>query len=681
MIKLGSRPQKYASVVFLLCVICYTLYIIWTKTAVYCLNSDTVNEILYRYTCWSEKTLFPKTFLCSNESFTSRPVILYGILYAITNSFIDAFLIENCITFLLLNIIVFALLRLFISNISICFFATAWFDIFLANGAKEVIFFPMNAYLLFTIVILLTLIVRIRIYQKIVKATRINEGLSYKWLFISIFVMAALSGLVSIKMLLVLYIPLLIYDILKVITLFFEGKSIVVSRLIMLVSSIISCIINLLFQIIFLLFWGDTIVKMQISIAPISMWFDWNVISAQLQVLLHYFGIESTASLSSIEGIRMLIQMILFFMNILLFGWYLKRIKQASDDPVVELFGYWCCATLIIFLFQIITATSSQVYRYYFATGVLWPILAMISITTSCKMQSSKIAKLTVKGIVVAISVTMFFVSICIDNKTYQKENVPSIASVAQYVEEEGYEYVTGTYWNSDVLVGYSNGALKTQHTMDLKDLTPFYWITETTKLDDPRLGEPNILLLTDEEEQQAIENNGALARILNYKAEKIKEISEYNLYKLNENPLTMAKKIVEYEYILSFLGTKHFYDISMYNYGNGSFDADGNFITDGTEGFATWGPYCAVPEGKYRFILNYEVVENVNGLEQVGEFDLAIDTQRVEMASLSADAQSATLEMDFSEDQSTSSLEYRCYVMNGVKLKLISVEIEKVSP
>lgn len=125
-----------------------------------------------------------------------------------------------------------------------------------------------------------------------------------------------------------------------------------------------------------------------------------------------------------------------------------------------------------------------------------------------------------------------------------------------------------------------------------------------------------------------------------------------------------------------------YFYTYGISTYPYGSFDIDGNFVTDGTEGFATWGPYCAVPKGKYKFTLNYVVVGNDNELEEVGEFDLAVDSERVEMIPLSAKAQSVTLEMDFGEYQSTSSsLEYRCYVMNGVKLKLTSVEIEKVSP
>ena len=111
----------------------------------------------------------------------------------------------------------------------------------------------------------------------------------------------------------------------------------------------------------------------------------------------------------------------------------------------------------------------------------------------------------------------------------------------------------------------------------------------------------------------------------------------------------------------------------------NGSFDGQGNFVTDGTEGFATWGPYSSVPEGTYQFTLNYEVVGNPDQLEQIGEFDVAVNAQRIAVVPIEAGKQTVTVEVNFDGYMQTDQLEYRTYVKNGIQLKLQSIEIIKV--
>lgn len=675
---LQERWKTYISMALLLCIVFYTIYIILSKVSLFLLDSDMVNEITYRYTCWKEKTLFPTNFICSNESFASRPVLLYGILYAITQDFMGAFLLENCVTFVLLAALVFFTLKLFISNVNLCILGVCWFILLLPVRLQQVFFLPMNAYVLFSIVILLTIGIRVRLLRNISEISTIKEILPFKWYIFFLCFLAAISGLVTIKLLMVLYVPFFVYDALKIVHGFVQGKQIPLFRVVLLGISVVLIVFNLTFQIIFLQFRGDTIVAVQLNVASIDTWFKWDVISAQLQVLLHNFGIDNSANLASAEGLRMLIGMGVLLCNAIILGWYYSESKNGSDDLCMDVFGYWLSATGIILTFQIISAITIPTDRYYFASALVWPILTIVALDRWCARQTHYSKMIAIGGVVLLI-LSVFLLNIYVGGKKYREENAPTIKHVAQYIEEHGYGYVTGTYWNSDVITGYTNGAVQAQHSWDLKDLTPFYWLTETTKLEDPRQEEPNILLLTDEEEIQAISYNGALSKILQYEAKKIHEISEYNLYLLNENPFTLAKKISDSSIVERDRVNVRFYNAGICVYDNGYFDTEGNFVTDGTSGFATWGPYTSVPEGTYRFTLNYEVLSSPNQELQVGEFDVAVDAQRIACVPILAGEHSVTLEVEFVAPAPTSKLEYRTNAAEGAELKLKSIEINKV--
>ena len=160
-----------------------------------------------------------------------------------------------------------------------------------------------------------------------------------------------------------------------------------------------------------------------------------------------------------------------------------------------------------------------------------------------------------------------------------------------------------------------------------------------------------------------------------------IRLITRGELFDLDRLKAIVDINLGKYDYLLDSetnANLRYFYDSGL-STANGAYDSEGNFVTDGTEGFAAWGPYSSVPEGTYQFTLNYEVVGNPDQLEQVGEFDVAVNAQRIAVVPVEAGKQTVTVEVNFDGYMQTDQLEYRTYVFSGVQLKLKSIEINEV--
>lgn len=121
-----------------------------------------------------------------------------------------------------------------------------------------------------------------------------------------------------------------------------------------------------------------------------------------------------------------------------------------------------------------------------------------------------------------------------------------------------------------------------------------------------------------------------------------------------------------------------YFYTPGMQTYKFGGFDKYGNFVTDGTGGYATWGPYATVPTGRYEFTLHYEVKECLS--EVAGQFDVAVNATSIKAVDLHPGENTATLNVEFDKTSKGGSLEYRSIINEGTVIALKSVEIKKLN-
>lgn len=109
---------------------------------------------------------------------------------------------------------------------------------------------------------------------------------------------------------------------------------------------------------------------------------------------------------------------------------------------------------------------------------------------------------------------------------------------------------------------------------------------------------------------------------------------------------------------------------------GNGNFDENAEFISNGSEAYIIWGPNDSTEIGTYDFTLNYEVIQSEQ--KNAGTFDVCLNAENiVAIKEMDADSGSITLEkVKFDSDKDT--FEYRCHANKGSIIKIKSIEIKK---
>ena len=150
-------------------------------------------------------------------------------------------------------------------------------------------------------------------------------------------------------------------------------------------------------------------------------------------------------------------------------------------------------------------------------------------------------------------------------------------------------------------------------------------------------------------------------------------QVADYQIYYSDGNYIQFATILPEEggETIITYP-----YSIGIQT-ANGTFTDEG-FVTDGTGGYTTWGPYATVRTGTYEFTLHYEVKECLS--EVAGQFDVAVNATPIGVVDLQAGENTATLEVTFDENSAGGSLEYRSMINEGTVIALKSVEIKKIS-
>jgi hypothetical protein len=112
-----------------------------------------------------------------------------------------------------------------------------------------------------------------------------------------------------------------------------------------------------------------------------------------------------------------------------------------------------------------------------------------------------------------------------------------------------------------------------------------------------------------------------------------------------------------------------------------GELAESGDFYTNGTNTCVLWGPYYEAKEGVFEYTLNYEVIENPNDAETVGIFDICTDNGSNILQSIEMPANETSITIDnVSFPDLSKRFEDRVHNRNGVKLRIISIDIAKVT-
>ncbi len=670
------RPEKFTpiEIAMALCLavaVVYTLYLIFTKLNPYGLNSDVVNEISYRRLTWEQKTLFPKGYVCGQESLSTRPVLLYWLFYAITHKFLLSFQLEDACTFFLeLAAIYYFLTKLKVSR------AARFFSLFLvvtclAFAAMQVSFWTMNANVLFMISIFLTLALRISLKE----AETTRDKLRLAGLMS---LLAAVLAYGTVKMILYLYLPLVVLDVGRLLCNYFKRVPIGRAEWTQCAASLAALGVTVLFYALFLLRHSDFIWPLPITIAGMDKWFSWEVVSAQFRVILQCFGIVGGGKLTSLTGIQFVLSVAIAAVELVSILWLVRN----GSEQVKDFMRYVALVAVGIIAFHVLPGTVATSVRYYSVVAIA--IHPLCGCAISEWMGKGK--KLDIKPLAAVAAIVALFLGIRaeVDRKAYS--GVPALAQVADYAVENGYQYAVGGYWNAGILTGYSDGRLETWHSgggtpSPIVTLTPQLWLIDTNLFTQERLGEQGLLILTDLEEKKILEDDSYVAILLNEYAEKVTEIDVYNLYAVTENPYTLIEKIkrdragglptAEQTEKTDRPGNVGFRFLN-----NAELNENGELVSDGaTGGIILYGPYSETVPGVYDITLNYTVEAAAGAAE--GTFDVALDTQRYAAVSFTAGQTSATLE-DVSIEAG-HKFEARVSVPAGMVIRVQSIHYTRV--
>ena len=108
----------------------------------------------------------------------------------------------------------------------------------------------------------------------------------------------------------------------------------------------------------------------------------------------------------------------------------------------------------------------------------------------------------------------------------------------------------------------------------------------------------------------------------------------------------------------------------------NGDILEDGEFITNGKEGFVLSGPYSKGATGKWKVILQYKIVSNPSGGEAT--FDVSADYGKRELGKVELSENRSTVTLDVELTDQDMSLENRVWIPEGMIIELASIRMEK---
>ncbi|MFZ2538173.1 MAG: hypothetical protein WAX04_04660 [Oscillospiraceae bacterium] len=611
---------------------------------------------------WKQKTVFPENWVYQTTLYWDSPVTIAMFIYGITKKIFLSYGIANivCTTALIVTLYsIMKKIRLTLLSRILCLnlFLTPYVTICFFNsndlGYYSMMFTSMGAYSVKLLIVLLIISVVINFNNN----TSIKKQMP---LIIITLILVLTSGVSSgYYILATAIIPLMFYFIVKM---FVKNDiKVLISKsmrflilnagLILIGKKIATSLLNFTSKDSSMVWVGLT-----------DFWKNIGSIFLGLLELLGALPGSSNISMLSIQGITFIFNLMIAIICITAIIYTSKIIFkkfEITDNIIIILsVGF---VNLVIFVLSYTTYGSP-----IFETRYLIPIFVVLIFSVGYFIDNlnnelliKKIGIIALCLSLVASNTVSYYMYFKVKNdydviKTVAKK-VSSINTPVVYVygEDLGISARNMRVIDSTKIYKYTQDAKSPHHWGD------YTYYDETSEYQ----GETALIA-----SNQGYEN---LPIYIKNSYQVVDTIGVYNIYKSSKNPIDFAVGLTEKKKNIDYMYTN---GITV---SDGNFNMDGEYITNGTGGFVSWGPYTKTKEGTYKFTLNYEVLESID--DNIGYFDLAINSgiQQVKVANLDKNSTSITLDkVTFAND--TDILEYRVFANAGVKLKLKSIEITK---
>ncbi len=578
--------------VFLIAAMGYRAYVIFRMFIPYGMDSDVATDIVYLRQTFLEKNLFPEGFIHCNDTLLNRSWLPYWLFYAVTNDFIRAYQFTSVFMLIVQLLAVYYLMRCVGLRKETALFSLCMYVVWMPKGINYVIVYPSNVNSPLVVIAVLTLALKIKLDYAAQRRSKLGKrtAVLYSLLLLA---MSAWSGYTTAKLVIILYVPLVMVDACRIFLRYKTKHRLDQQYVFSFAGSLVLLFVNLLGYKLLLLFHGNAFVQRGAFMRGTDAWFEWDAISQNIKTFLEFLGVTGAeGSLASWQGLSLLIYICFFALIILSIAQLLSgAFSRAISDNSTEDEMKWLAVDEVVWTSL---ASTAVIAAYMFATGVYatrYYVIASAFLPAICGAAMEKwswdeargqdylLLSFVTIGLAALLSVNAHI------DRNIRSSPTPPLMSVAEYIEQEGYKYVTATFWKAAVITGLTDGEVDYQHITISDDgneiLKEHKWLIDERKYEEKKEGVPNILLLTDEEESIVL-GRSAGAKLLSA-GSKINEISEYNLYEYVENPFILQKEL-QRMYILgetvSFDGTDQ--DAHRF-FESGISDAEGNFAwTDG---------------------------------------------------------------------------------------------------
>lgn len=583
---------------FIVLIVCITYYN-WNFFLQH-INSDIAGENLYFKKVFETKNPFTVQYANSDESFFSRAWFVFVPIYFVLHDFIlsakltllatTAMIIFSAVyLFKKLN---FSVAEMFLALIMIFgFFAGKGLPDYMSYLPETVLFRYFNSYSIMLCGILITVAFISDFYRV--------GGISRTKKFLGILI-SAYFGLSGVKMLCLLYIPILLVEIINVIrNKLDKGNNNIKST----IYSLQLFVVNLTSLFIFLIIivpyrQNDSFFSTLHIIDQAS--FGQNV-SLILFNFLRSVGISFNGSpLLSVSVFLTACSIVLYC--VLAFGmYYVIKLKIISDSQRITL-SYLVVSIIFLAFYFIFTGYPAH-FHYWFIAIFTIPIVAALCYRLAVKN----------KVLILKYIVCILILSGVIANGFYVygneiKDKTP-IMEVTDYLVDKKCENIVGPFWYAHTVSFLSNAQIKSLAFISSDNLNMYDWITDRTFY--VNNDEPIILILDKAQEQYWLES--PQKSFLLSLAKTREEVSGYILYDYAQNPFGFNTLKFGYSNRFNYLNLL---------YTDKAYLANGGITL--VKDAAQYGPYCQADVGAYEVTvrgenLNNAVFDVVNTNGQIG--------------------------------------------------------------
>ena len=341
-------------------------------------------------------------------------------------------------------------------------------------------------------------------------------------------------------------------------------------------------------------------------------------------------GPGSQVSVLSGNGIKAIFGLILVFAVFMCFIFFLVKVVNQLKQGVVNIELCFPTANMLYTIMLYTFINTSYGNTYFETRYLIFSVLFLLPLCGKFLIVLPHIVtkKLFNQVLVTGVCITIFMASITGFQKVYAEKftDAEKLEQIITKMDE----------FNAGIVYFYGNDTQKDTQTIFVTDETNRVYDCLFENMSLIHWGNPIEHRVHYQKELSSVilTKSDSLFQQMPYGITRfythVGQVAEYQIYYSDQNDIQFATTLPEED---GETITTYPYSIGIQTT-NGTF-VDEGFVTDGTGGYATWGPYATVPRGTYEFTLHYDVKECLS--EVAGQFDVAVNATPIGVVDLQA--------------------------------------------